>query len=40
VAELTNPEGRDAFKEQLREGAKELYHEEFHDVYLTDLVMQ
>lgn len=40
VAELTTPEGRDAFKEQLRAGAEELYHEEFHDVYLTDLVMQ
>jgi flagellar protein FliL len=40
VAQLSTPEGRDALKEQLRAGGRELYHEDFHDVYLTDLVMQ
>jgi flagellar protein FliL len=40
VAQLSTPEGRDAFKEQLRAGGKELYKGDFHDVYLTDLVMQ
>jgi flagellar FliL protein len=39
-ADLSTPQGRDAVKAALRTGAKRLYPDEYHDVYLTDLVIQ
>lgn len=40
MAELSSPEGKQAFKEELDKGGHELYEESFHSVYLTDFVMQ
>jgi flagellar FliL protein len=40
AAELSTPEGKEAFKEELDHGAAELYEESYHGIYLTDFVMQ
>lgn len=40
AAEVSSAEGLEHLKETLTEGAKELYHDEFHGLYLTDLVVQ
>jgi flagellar basal body-associated protein FliL len=40
AAEVSSAEGLEELKRTLTEGAKELYHEEFHGLYLTDLVVQ
>ncbi len=38
--ELSTPKGLEALKSTLTEGAKELYGDDFHHLYLTDLVIQ
>ena len=40
AAEVSSAEGLEQLKHTLTEGAEELYHEEFHGLYLTDLVVQ
>jgi len=40
AAEVSSVEGLEKLKTTLTEGAKELYHDEFHGLYLTDLVVQ
>ena len=38
--QVSSAEGLDSLKHTLTEGAEELYGEEFHGLYLTDLVVQ
>ncbi len=38
--QFTTPEGREELKSLLRDGGHELFEEEFHEVYLTELVVQ
>lgn len=40
VDQVSTTEGREALKETLRHGAKELYPDEFIEIYLTEAVVQ
>jgi flagellar FliL protein len=40
MADVTTTEGREALKGTLRDGAHELFEEEFSEIYLTEAVVQ